>query len=65
MRDSRRRFYGLTEYTGCFGRFRPADVICRGHCAVCIRCAIETEHTSRQAVLDDLFEEDDMFLNIQ
>ena len=65
MRDSREMLYRLTEYTGCFGRFRPADLICRNHCAICIRCAIETEHHSRLAVLEDLFEEEDIFLNIQ
>jgi hypothetical protein len=28
---------------GCFGHFQPEDRICRNHCAVRIRCAIERD----------------------
>ena len=30
-------------HTGCFGNFRFEDAICRKHCAVRIRCAIERD----------------------
>ncbi len=65
MKDPRRCPPRPHEYTGCFGRFRPEDRICRNHCAICIRCAIETEHDARMAMLEDYFEEEDILLNIQ
>ncbi|MBI5578123.1 MAG: hypothetical protein HY895_03140 [Deltaproteobacteria bacterium] len=30
-------------YTGCFGNFRFEDAVCRKHCAIRIRCAIERD----------------------
>ena len=28
---------------GCFGHFRSEDRVCRNHCAIRIRCAIERD----------------------
>jgi hypothetical protein len=32
-----------TLHTGCFGNFRFEDAVCRKHCAIRIRCAIERD----------------------
>ena len=40
---------------GCFGNFRFEDAICRRHCAIRIRCAIERD----QEISWEVFEETD------
>jgi hypothetical protein len=38
---------------GCFGSFQSEDAICRRHCAIRIRCAIERD----QGISLEIFEE--------
>ncbi len=45
----------LDHHVGCFGEFNPADGLCRKFCAVCIRCAIESDQATRMEILEDLF----------
>jgi hypothetical protein len=55
-----------TIHTGCFGNFRFEDTVCRKHCAIRIRCAIERD----EKMLLEFVEEmdvggDDSFLKFQ
>ena len=45
----------LDHHVGCFGEFDPEDMICRKYCALCIRCAIESDQITRMEILEDLF----------
>ncbi len=45
----------LEHYVGCFGEFNPEDRICRKFCALCIRCAIESDQVTKMEILEDLF----------
>lgn len=42
------------DHVGCFGDFNPTDLICRNHCALRIRCAIEREQSSRLEILEEI-----------
>ena len=44
----------LDRYVGCFGGYRKEDAICRRHCALTLRCAIEQEQNERFEVLEEL-----------
>ena len=44
----------LEHYVGCFGEFNPEDRICSKHCALCLRCAIESDQVTRMEILEDL-----------
>jgi len=45
----------LDYHVGCFGEFDPEDRICKQFCALCIRCAIESDQVARMEILEDLF----------
>ena len=44
----------LDQHIGCFGEFNPEDRICSKHCALCLRCAIESDQVTRMEILEDL-----------
>jgi len=55
-----------TIHMGCFGNFRFEDAVCRKHCAIRIRCAIERD----EKMLLEFVEEmdvggDEFFLKFQ
>jgi hypothetical protein len=50
---------------GCFGDFRSEDRICRRHCAVRIRCAIERDQKIYLEVCEEMAEGDDQLLKFQ
>lgn len=56
-------FY-LDQYTGCFGGFRKTDPICRGRCAINVRCAIEQERNERFEILEDLVSANGMVIKV-
>ena len=47
---------------GCFGHFQSEDRICRGHCAVRIRCAIERDQKIYLEVCEEMGVGDDQLL---
>ncbi len=53
-----------SNHLGCFGRFRSTDPICRRHCAICIRCAAETEQRAQAALWEGFFAEEDIATHI-
>jgi hypothetical protein len=60
--ESRR--FSLDARLGCFGDFDAGDAVCRGRCALRLRCAIERERNLRMEVLEVLVscEENQPFL---
>jgi len=44
----------LDQHIGCFGEFNPEDRICRKYCALCLRCAIESDQVAKMEILEDL-----------
>jgi hypothetical protein len=50
---------------GCFGDFRSADRICRLHCAIRIRCAIERDQKIYLEVFAEMNASDDQLLKFQ
>jgi hypothetical protein len=50
---------------GCFGGFRSEDSICRRHCAVRIRCAIERDQKIYLEVCEGMAEGDALLLKFQ
>jgi hypothetical protein len=51
--------------SGCFGHFRFEDLVCRKHCALRIRCAIEKDQKIYLEVFEELDACDDVFLKFQ
>jgi hypothetical protein len=45
----------LDHHVGCFGEFNPEDQICRAHCALCIRCAVESDQATKMELIEELF----------
>jgi hypothetical protein len=45
---------------GCFGNFRFEDLICRVHCAIRIRCAIERDQQISTEVFEEMDAGDDL-----
>ena len=50
---------------GCFGDFRSEDRICRRHCAIRIRCAIERDQKIYVEVCEEMAEADNVMLKFQ
>jgi hypothetical protein len=52
-------------HIGCFGHFRFEDLVCRKHCALRIRCAIEKNQKIYLEVMEEMEAGDDVFLKFQ
>jgi hypothetical protein len=50
---------------GCFGDFRSEDRICRRHCGIRIRCAIERDQKIYVEVCEEMAEVDSQMLKFQ
>jgi hypothetical protein len=50
-----------TIHTGCYGNFRFEDAVCRKHCAIRIRCAIERDDTTLLEVVEEMDADGDVF----
>jgi hypothetical protein len=50
---------------GCFGNYQSEDPICRRHCAICIRCAIERDQAIYLEILEEAAASDDLLLTGQ
>jgi hypothetical protein len=61
----RRRHTSSFLRLGCFGDFRSTDRICRNHCAIRIRCAIERDQKICLEVFAEMAESDDQLLKFQ
>ena len=64
VRVRRRRTISFLRL-GCFGDFRSVDRICRLHCAIRIRCAIERDQKTYLEVFAEMNESADQLLKFQ
>ena len=53
------------DHIGCFGGFKIDDPICKKHCALRIRCAIEKQHSAGIEILDELLGSDTQLMKMQ
>jgi hypothetical protein len=44
----------LDAYLGCFGNFVMEDPICKGKCALRLRCAIERDQNTRLELMEEM-----------
>jgi hypothetical protein len=52
-------------HLGCFGNFRFEDPICRKHCAIRIRCAIERDQRSFTEFMEEMEIAEDYFVKFR
>ena len=55
----------VNAHLGCFGSFRFDDSVCRVHCAVRIRCAIERDQKEFSEVMEEMDAGDEYFLKFR
>ncbi|MGB5984177.1 MAG: hypothetical protein WBG37_02650 [Desulfobacterales bacterium] len=55
----------LDHHLGCFGEFQREELICRRHCALRLRCAIESAHNMRMEILEEMVLTDGMNTKVQ
>ncbi len=53
------------DHIGCFGEFRMEDRICKKHCILSLRCAIEREQNDQLEMLEDMFSPEGIFMKMQ
>ena len=53
------------DHLGCFGNFNIENKICKRHCSISLRCAIERDQNTRIEILEDLISSDEMSIKIQ
>jgi len=49
----------------CMGEFNSEDDICRKHCALRLRCAIEHSQKARLELIEDIVASNSTFVKIQ
>ncbi|PID40735.1 MAG: hypothetical protein CR984_01700 [Proteobacteria bacterium] len=54
----------LDQYMGCFGEYCKEDAICKRHCALNLRCAIEQEQNERFEVFEELVSTGGMVIKV-
>jgi hypothetical protein len=59
------RRISTTLRLGCFGNFRSQDRVCRNHCAIRIRCAVERDQKIVLEVLSEMNGGDDLPVKLQ
>ena len=55
----------LNDRLDCMGEFNREDDICRNHCALRLRCAIEHNQNSRLELIEDIMASNSTFIKIQ
>jgi hypothetical protein len=65
MKKGNGRRASATIPLGCFGSFQTEDPICRRHCAIRIRCAIERDQEIYLEVLEETASGDDQLFTFQ
>ncbi len=55
----------LMDHVACFGNFNIQNRICRKYCACNIRCSIERSREDQFDILEQLFEMEDIYFDIQ
>jgi hypothetical protein len=55
----------LNDRLDCMGEFNREDRICRHHCALRLRCAIELSQNARLELIEDIMASNSTFIKIQ
>jgi hypothetical protein len=55
----------LLDQLDCFGGFQKENSVCRKHCALNIRCAIEQDQNNRIELFEDMMAVEEQFSRIQ
>jgi hypothetical protein len=55
----------LNDRLDCMGEFNREDDICRNHCALRLRCAIEHSQKARLELIEDIMASNSTFFKIQ
>ena len=55
----------LNDRLDCIGEFNREDDICRNHCALRLRCAIEHSQKTRLELIEDIMASNSTFFKIQ
>lgn len=55
----------LDNYLECFGDLNLSDTICRKHCALRLKCAIEQMEQLRMGQIEDLINFEEVPLKVQ
>jgi len=55
----------LNDRLDCMGEFNREDHICRNHCALRLRCAIEHSQKARLELIEDIMASNSTFIKIQ
>jgi len=55
----------LLDRFDCIGEFDSGDDICRRHCALRLRCAIERDQNTRLELIEDMVASNSSFVKIQ
>ena len=59
------RRISTTLRLGCFGNFSSRDRVCRNHCAIRIRCAVERDQKIVLEVMSEMNAGDDLPVKLQ
>jgi hypothetical protein len=55
----------IDDHLGCLGNFNIQDLICQKLCALNLRCAIESEKSTRLELLEDLISYNGILIKVQ
>ena len=55
----------LDNHLDCMGEFNNGDDVCRKHCALRLRCAIEHSQKARLELIEDIMASNDTFIKFQ
>ena len=55
----------LNDRLDCMGEFSREDDICRNHCGLRLRCAIEHSQKARLELIEDIMTSNSTFIKIQ
>ncbi len=54
MKKNSKEKIDIKQYIGCFGNFQKESVICKKHCVLNLRCAIEYDQSAQMDLLEEL-----------
>jgi len=55
----------LNDRLDCMGEFNREDDICRNHCALRLRCAIEHSQKARLELIEDIMASNSTYITFQ
>ena len=55
----------VNDWLDCLGEFNSEDEICKKHCGLRLRCAIEHSQNARLELIEDIVASNSTFIKIQ